>query len=457
MTGVRPADVPFATEVDVLIVGAGACGLIAGLAAVEQGAEVLIIERDRNPAGSTSMSSGFIPAAGTRAQRMAGMADRPAQLAADIQAKAKGRAEPALVDLATQTIGPVIDWLHDRGLEWQVLDGFLYPGHSAYRMHAVPERTGAALMTRLLNITEEAGIPILTEARADTLLTNGPRVAGTVLARPDGEEWVGCRALVLACNGYGGNRNLVARHIPQMASAPYYGHAGNTGDAIIWGEALGAEARCLSACQGHGSLAVPQNILISWALMMEGGIQVNAEGRRFSDETQGYSEQSLAVLEQPGGVAWCVIDGRLLELARQFPDFREAEAASALRSGSDAGGLASATGLPAAALAETLAAPPDPDPFGRRFNNTWLTPPYHAVKVTGALFHTQGGLMIDATARVLRSDGTAFPNLFAGGGAACGVSGPELSGYLSGNGLLTAAAFGWLAGHHAAQVSASSA
>jgi fumarate reductase flavoprotein subunit len=72
--------------------------------------------------------------------------------------------------------------------------------------------------------------------------------------------------------------------------------------------------------------------------------------------------------------------------------------------------------------------------------------------VTGALFHTQGGLADDATARVLRPDGTRLPNLFAAGGAARGVSGPKASGYLSGNGLLTAVTLGQAAGRAAAEL-----
>ena len=75
-----------------------------------------------------------------------------------------------------------------------------------------------------------------------------------------------------------------------------------------------------------------------------------------------------------------------------------------------------------------------------------LRPPYRAIKVTGALFHTQGGLAVDANARVLRRAGTPFPNMFAAGGAAAGVSGGQASGYLSGNGLLTATVLGRLAG-----------
>ena len=83
-----------------------------------------------------------------------------------------------------------------------------------------------------------------------------------------------------------------------------------------------------------------------------------------------------------------------------------------------------------------------------------LKPPFYAVKVNGALFHTQGGLVVDAEARVLRDDGTPLPNLMAGGGAARGVSGDSNYGYLSGNGLLAATTIGRLAGISAARIAA---
>ena len=106
------------------------------------------------------------------------------------------------------------------------------------------------------------------------------------------------------------------------------------------------------------------------------------------------------------------------------------------------------TGLPESALAETLAAIPQggTDAFGRSFHTPPLTPPYAAVRVTGALFHTQGGLDVTGTGRVRHRDGTLFANLHAAGGAACGVSGTADSGYLSGNGLLSAVVLGRAAG-----------
>lgn len=92
----RPAaDLQAELAVPVLVVGAGGCGLCATLAAAEAGAEPLVLERDARPSGSTTLSQGLIPAAGTRFQRGAGVDDTPALMARDIQAKARGGADPA--------------------------------------------------------------------------------------------------------------------------------------------------------------------------------------------------------------------------------------------------------------------------------------------------------------------------------------------------------------------------
>lgn len=454
---VRSARMPDDTpQIAVAIVGAGACGLTAALMLADAGVECVVLERDASPAGSTALSSGFIPAAGTQAQRAQGIADSPEQFARDIQAKAHGDAAPHLVQAYASAVGPALDALAQRhGLQFEVLQGFLYPGHSVERMHAVPERTGAALMTRLQRAADAAGIPVIAEALVRELwVGEGDQVLGLGYRRPDGSiERLACRAVLLACNGFGGNPDLVRELLPEMASATFAGHVGNDGSAIAWGRAIGAQLADLGGYQGHGSWAMPQGVLISWALMTEGGIQVNRDGRRFHDESQGYSEAAVQVLAQPGGVAWDVFDDALLAFAQQFPDFREAQAVGAVRSAKDTAELASLIGCDAGVLRATLekvregAVAPD----GRRFKRA-LAAPYHAVKVTGALFHTQGGLAIDAQCRVLRRDGTPLPNLLAAGGAARGVSGNAVWGYLSGNGLLSAVAGGAIAARTAALV-----
>lgn len=447
---VAPTPTEFDLTVETLIIGAGACGLVAALAATEAGQEVLVIEADAVPSGSTALSAGLIPAAGTRIQAAAGIDDTPDHFAADIQAKAKGQNDPALVALMTREAGPAIDWLVETyGLPFSVISDFTYPGHSRQRMHGLPTRSGRELIDALRAAVEASNAEIITQTRSVTIHSSGDAITGMTVQRPDGSRTaIGCGRLILACNGFGGNRAMVARHMPSIKDGLWFGHDGNRGEAILWGEALGAETRHLGAYQGHGNVATPHGILITWAVITEGGVQVNSHGLRFWDESQGYSEAARAVLAQPGGVAWAIFDARIAGIARQFADFKDAEAQGAIKTADNPDDLARACGLPEAALAATLAAIPRPgvDAFGRRFGPRPLAASYCAVKVTGALFHTQGGLVVDDRARVCRADGGVFANLYAGGGAACGVSGAGDSGYLSGNGLLAAVTLGRIAG-----------
>ena len=203
---------------------------------------------------------------------------------------------------------------------------------------------------------EATGIDIITNALVtDLVALNDGWVTGVTVQRPDGTtEKIGCQALILACNGYGGNLDMVRQHIPEMAAAEYFGHPGNQGDAVQWGASLGAAVKHMGAYQGHGSIATPHGILITWALMMEGGIQVNCFGKRFSNEHRGYSEQAVDVLSQPDQVAWLIIDDRLLTLGREFDEFKLAEAAGAVRHGSSVEDLSRKTGIPGAPLEATL-------------------------------------------------------------------------------------------------------
>ena len=95
----------FDTQVPLIIVGAGAAGLCAALAAKEGGIDAVVIERDDVPSGSTALSAGLIPAAGTRFQREKGIADSPAVFAADIQRKAKGEGDRSVVDVVAARAG----------------------------------------------------------------------------------------------------------------------------------------------------------------------------------------------------------------------------------------------------------------------------------------------------------------------------------------------------------------
>jgi fumarate reductase flavoprotein subunit len=250
---------------------------------------------------------------------------------------------------------------------------------------------------------------------------------------------------------------MVRQYIPEMARAHYHGHEGNTGDAVRWGLALGAAVADMGSFQGHGAVTTPHHIHLGWPAITQGGFQVNVHGARFSDENAGYSEQALHVLRQPDGMAWTIFDERCHRVAIQIRAHQQALEAGAIHTAATVEDAARLVGCPPATLAATVSAVAAMargearDAFGRDFTgHPPLRPPYRIARVTGALFHTQGGLVVDRQGRVLRPDGTPLPNLFAGGGAARGLSGPADWGYLSGSGLLMATSLGRLAGEAAA-------
>lgn len=447
---------------DVLIIGAGGCGLSAALAAADAGAEVVILEQTKTPLGTTSMSTGLIPAAGTPDQADVGIEDGPAKFYRDIMAKNKNGADPGIVETLCRESASTIAWLKARhNIPLTLVDGFTYPGHSARRMYGTKNRTGEQLMAALEDAAIAAGIVIVTEATATRLVLAEPgRAVGVGYTRPDGsDDKIGCKALILATCGFAANGEMLARYIPEVSEAVPHTHPASQGIAIAWGEQMGAKLEDLSAYQGHAGLAAGYGIPILWPTIMEGGFQVNTLGMRFSNEARGYSEQAATVLAQPGRIAWSVFDTRIEAVMSQFNDYRDAQSAGAIVRADTVAGLASKIGVDADALQRTFdsvtacAQSGTRDSFGRAFNlDKRLKPSFCAVRVTGAIFHTQGGLAVDRDARVLMQDGKPTANIFAGGGAARGISGSGADGYLAGNGLLSATSLGKLAGRAASRL-----
>ena len=163
------ADVAFDVEVPVAIIGAGACGQIAALTATDAGCEVLVLERDAAPQGSTALSSGMIPACETAVQKRMGIDDTVDILTADVMAKCHDEADPAVVAAVCRESGPAIDWLIEaHGVELTVVEGSLYSGHSRPRMHAPPSRTGAELIGAITRATEDTAASLALRTTAET-------------------------------------------------------------------------------------------------------------------------------------------------------------------------------------------------------------------------------------------------------------------------------------------------
>lgn len=444
--------------VDLVVAGAGG-GLVAAARAAELGLSVLVVDANRYfaVANNTAMSTAMIPGAGTRWQTEAGIDDSPRVFVEDIVRKTKGQADAALAGALAGVSARLVTWLADRvGLPLSLVTDFPYPGHSRLRCHTVPGRSGQVLLAGLLShVQSQPSVTLLAPARLTGLHADG-RVQGVTVAYPDGtEERVPARAVLLATNGYGAAPDLVRRHIPEIADATYHGSPGSTGDALRLGGALGADSAFLDAYQGHAALSTA-GTLVGWATVMHGGYLVNDAGGRFGDETVGYSEYAREVLRQPGGHAALVLDRRIHDACQVFDDFRATVASGSLRWADTVAELAASVGVDPDGMAATVAAADrtargdSRDPFGRTQWEAPLVPPYAAVRVRPALFHTQGGLRVDGHARVLTAEGAPLAGLYASGGAAMSISGHGAGGYLAGNGLLPALGLALLAADHIA-------
>ena len=455
-------EISWDVETDVAVVGGGACGLIASLAAAERGVEVMLFEKEKKLGGNTSLSQGMIPAAGTRFQKAAGIDDSPELMAEDIFKKNNYESDPEITLHVCRESKNLVEWLVDSvGIHLDIVTDFIYPGHSTHRIHAPSTRKGTQIVNELRNITAiKDNILLVQHAPVKDLIAlegDGGVIGLEVEIVGQGINRVRAQKLILACNGFGRNTEMLKQYIPEMADAFYFGHEGNTGEGILWGMELGAATQHMGAYQAHGSVAYPHATLLTWVVIVNGGFQVNKQAKRFSNEYTGYSEHAIEVLQQEDKIAFEIFDERVYQSVLMFEDFNQCIEMGAVKKGATIEEIADLFQLPPEELRKTLesynraAEGRAPDSTGRQNFQGPLNPPYYGVRVTGALFHTQGGLKVDKKAQVLGEDGSPIPNLHAGGGVAVGLSGSRVKGYSSANGLLAATVLGKIAGEEAAK------
>lgn len=449
------------SSIDLVVAGAGG-GLVAALRGAQLGLDVLVVEASPHyrRGNNTSMSTAMIPGAGSRWQRAAGITDSPELFVRDVLAKTHGEGDERVALALGQVSARLVEWLADDvDMPIELVTDFHYPGHSVDRCHTVPGRHGSVLLGHLAHqVSRSDRITMMVPARLTGVDVDGSgAVAAAVVEHADGAvERVPTRHVLLATNGYGADPALVGEHIPEIAKAVYHGSEMSRGDALRIGAGVGAATGFLDAYQGHAALAKRSATLVGWATIMHGAVMVNLEGRRFGDETTGYSEYAAVLAAQPGAEGWIILDKRIHELCLRFIDFQQTDQSGAIVWADSVDELAEVTHLPADALraeladAEQAATSGQPDRFGRSVFGDPLRPPYAAVQVIPALFHTQGGLVVDEHARVMTAQDTPVHGLYASGGAAAGISGHGAAGYLAGNGLLPALGLAFLAAETAA-------
>lgn len=434
--------------------------MVAALAASDAGKSVLILEKLDQPGGNSTLSTGSVPGAGTRFQRDAGITDSPAAMARDLLRTSGPHEAEDLVTWMAESSAGIIEWLvdtHNIGL--YLITDYKHVGHSVPRLHAPADRNGANLTRDLQRACEAAGVQTLVRTPVLRLLQDDGAVTGVTARLENGKEQdFHARAVLLASNGFGNSKELLARWIPEMELTPYFGAAGSTGEAISWAEELGAALANVNAYQAYASVATEAGDILSWTTVELGAIIVGPDGKRLGDESVGYSAFAEAI-SRHGQESYTIMDQKIYDyVARNEPRFVKIIDLDRVHEARDAAALAAHIGCDEAVLSHTLdssnaaAAGTIADETGRTdFGLGPMQPPYYICRTTPGMFHTQGGVKVDRHARVLTGSGEPIPGLYAGGGVAAGISGlAGAAGYASGNGLLTAVGLGYAAGRDVA-------
>lgn len=447
-------------EYDLVIVGAGACGMVAALAASDAGKSVLILEKQGRPGGNSTLSTGSVPGAGTRFQREAGINDGPIAMTRDLLETSGPHEAADLVAWMAESSAAIIEWLvdtHDIGL--YLITDYKHVGHSVPRLHAPSDRNGANLTLDLQRACEAAGVEIRVNTPVTGLLEDNGTITGVTIHAPfGGVQDVSAHAVLLASNGFGNSKDLLARWIPEMVHTPYFGAAGSTGESILWAEDLGAGLANISAYQAYASVATDAGDILSWTTVELGAVIVGPDGKRFGNEAIGYSAFAEVVAGQ-SEESYTIMDRKIYDyVAKNEPRFVKIINLGCVQEAPDIQALAAYIGCDASNLESTLAGSraaavgESADEFGRTdFGLGALEGSYFICRTVPGMFHTQGGVQVDRNARALDGNGTPIPGLYAGGGVAAGISGLQgADGYASGNGLLTAVGLGYAAGRDVA-------
>ena len=435
---------------DVLVLGGGMSGLAASLAALEQEASVVVVEKSSALGGSMILSNGLIWT----------FKDKK-QLRAEIP-----QGDEALQDL-------IVEELPD-GLKWLQSHGVILAPEQSFKWFGWGRRANPAQMTPAMDEKMRSlGATILTDTSLDSLIVANGAVVGAVVYTDSGPREIRARTTVLATGGFQGNPELVGRYVTSNAYALYLrSNPFSTGDGFIAALSIGAAtSELLHTFYGHALAAPPArfNQLEFQSISQKYGVlsvAINLDGERFTDETQGTGEEDLnfCIAQQREATAVYVVDSNLANIeSADSPPGRVAIG----RAKSAGGPVIEADTLES--LASKLA---DWDVSSQRAMSTFteynaaveknegasLRPqrrktqiplaagPFTAVKVKAGITYTCGGLKADldmgvvrrsrsvsayrhlrASAADLRLD--TIPNLYVAG---CDVGGISNWGYMGG-------------------------
>lgn len=489
--------------VDVVVVGAGGAGMTAAITATDAGKKVIVVESQPIAGGNSVRSTGGMNAAKTPYQdknefkeaagvekTLATAAEKFADnetitaLAATVKSQwdayqanpqgyfdsvelmeldtligGKGKNNPELVKTLAENSAAAIEWLASIGAEVKNVGAF--GGASVKRIHRPVNAdgkvtaVGAYIVPILEKNLQDRNVQFLFDTTANEIIMKDGKAVGIKATGKDGHKvTINAKSVVIATGGFGANAEMVEKYKPELKGFATTNAEGAQGQGIEMATAVGAATVDMDQIQIHPTVHIEEDgnaHLITEGLRGDGAILVNAEGKRFYDEVSTRDKVSAAIIAQPDKSAWLVVDQSMVD--------KSAVIAGYIKSGYTVTGatyeeLAKAMGVDEATFVSTMntwnqavEAKSDAEFNRTSFANPLTAAPYYAIKITPAVHHTMGGIVINPKAEVLNEKGEVISGLFAAGEVTGGVHGANR---LGGNAVADFVVFGRIAGQSAA-------
>lgn len=438
---------------DIVIIGAGGGGMAAAITAQEAGADVAIFEKMPIAGGNTSKSSGGMNASETKFQKEQGIEDSNDLFYEDTLEGGKGTNDPELLRYMVDHSAEAIDWLDSIGI---TLNNITFSGGASVKRIHRPEdgsAVGGYLVEGLLRNIHEKEIPLFVNSEVTKINETDGKVSGVNVTVEGEEKTINAKAVIIATGGFGGNLEMVSEIKPELEGFVTTNHEGATGDGIRMAEELGAAVVDMDQIQIHPTVEQSTSYLVTESVRGDGGILVNQQGERFTDELLTRDKVSANIIALPEKYAYIIADQRLKESVTAINQYEEKGIVTKAETIEE---LAEKLEIPAENLKATLDTwneavknQEDKD-FGRKTGMEYdlSHAPYYAIKIAPGIHHTMGGLKIDTETHVLREDGTAIEGLFGAGEVTGQVHG---SNRIGGNAVADIIVFGRQAGNIASE------
>ncbi|GIU44626.1 flavocytochrome c [Shewanella algidipiscicola] len=444
--------------VDVVVVGTGGAGFSAAVSAHDNGAKVILIEKEPVIGGNAKLAAGGMNAAWTDQQKAKNITDSPEMMYKDTMKGGRDINDPALVKILSSHSKGSVDWMTAMGADLN--DVGRMGGASANRSHRPTggAGVGAHVVQVLYDNAVERNIDLRMNTRGIEILKDDSGKVKGILVKGmyKGYYWVKADAVILATGGFAKNNERVSKLDAKLKGFISTNQPGATGDGIDVAGNAGAAMKDLEYIQAHPTLSVKGGVMVTEAVRGNGAILVNREGKRFVNEITTRDKASAAILAQTGKSAFLVFDDSVrksLTKIDKYIGLGVAPTSDSLVKLGDMDGV----GIDGKALAETVArynsfvtSGKDADFERPNLPRALNEGNYYAIEVTPGVHHTMGGVMIDTKAEVMNAKQQVIPGLYGAGEVTGGVHGANR---LGGNAISDIITFGRLAGEEAAKYS----